>query len=604
MNKKDRALQLVTDRYESARNYWDSFHNKCSTYNKLYKGILDGTTGKKSQTKANVFVPLTFDAIETIVPILIQPYLDYLKSPVSVLPRRIEDEESAKANQSLLSYQTDISGLRQKLEILERHCVKYGMAPGKVYWKTETMRVKEMQEIEEVDDFGNVTLREEEVEYDKVIYDDPCFEPIPIDRFFIDPDADDIQSARFVIERIVNVDPQYLLDMEEQGYYKNVKDIPEVQQYIEADVKSITDEFSRSSATDQPFDEDDYAGIDLLEYWENDRQIIVANENWVIRDEKNMFLHKKKPYVALYYTKLDFEPRGIGIPEAVEGLQIEVNAKRNQRLDNVNLVINPMYLLQEGSIDNVADQMISRPGGVIVCNNIEGIKPLITQDVTSSVYQEISDLRQDFKRVAGNTDELVGTTEVRHRQTRAEIEAKLTQAISRIEYVKTQQAAGALRDIYCFYHWLNQQYMTEERIVRIMGENGNEYRKVTPEDVGKDYDIRITADPGGIQKQLKLDSWLQLLQVMQGNPMFAQMIDMQKILRKTAELFDIDPESILSTPPPMAQGIPPQGMPGMPPQGGQGLPPEMMAMLQGIGGQAPPQGMPPQMLPPEMMGGM
>lgn len=597
MNKQDRALQLVTDRHESARSYWDSFHERCEVYNDMYKSRLTGSTGQKKTTKANVFVPLTFDAVETIVPILVQPYLDYLKNPVTVLPRRYEDEKSAKIVEHLLGYQVDISNLRQKLEILERHCVKYGMAVGKVYWKRETVKVKETQEIEDVDEFGNLVLNEEEVTVEKVLYDDPCFEPIKIDRFYIDPEADDIQSARYVIEKMVNVDPSYLLEMEEQGYFKNVKDIPEVQQWIEADVKSNTDEISRFSANDQPFDQDRDAGIDLLEYWEDNRQIIVANEQWVIRDEKNIFLHKKKPYVAIYYTKLDFEPRGIGIPEAVEGLQFEINAKRNQRLDNVNLVLNPAVLFQNGSIDDVHNQFVLTPGKAVFCNDINGVKPFVFPDVTGTASNEIMDLRQDFKRTAGNTDELVGTTEVRHRQTRAEIEAKLTQAIGRIEYVKTQQAAGGIRDIFCFFHWLNQQYLDQPRVVRVVGEKGNEYMVVNPEDVGRDYDIRITSDPGGIQKQLKLDSWLQFLQISLPNQMFAPAMDPMKILKKTAELFDIAPEAIM---PEQPQGMAP-GMP-MPPQGmGQPPMPQGMPMPPQMGGM-PPQGMPPEIM--AMMGGM
>lgn len=597
MNKQDRALQLVTDRHESARSYWDSFHERCEVYNDMYKSRLTGSTGQKKTTKANVFVPLTFDAVETIVPILVQPYLDCLKNPVTVLPRRYEDEKSAKIVEHLLGYQVDISNLRQKLEILERHCVKYGMAVGKVYWKRETVKVKETQEIEGIDEFGNPVLEEEEVTVEKVLYDDPCFEPIKIDRFYIDPEADDIQSARYVIEKMVNVDPSYLLEMEEQGYFKNVKDIPEVQQWIEADVKSNADEISRFSANDQPFDQDRDAGIDLLEYWEDNRQIIVANEQWVIRDEKNIFLHKKKPYVAIYYTKLDFEPRGIGIPEAVEGLQFEINAKRNQRLDNVNLVLNPAVLFQNGSIDDVHNQFVLTPGKAVFCNDINGVKPFVFPDVTGTASNEIMDLRQDFKRTAGNTDELVGTTEVRHRQTRAEIEAKLTQAIGRIEYVKTQQAAGGIRDIFCFFHWLNQQYLDQPRVVRIVGEKGNEYMVVNPEDVGRDYDIRITSDPGGIQKQLKLDSWLQFLQISLPNQMFAPAMDPMKILKKTAELFDIAPEAIMPEQPQgMAPGIP------MPPQGmGQPPIPQGMSMPPQMGGM-PPQGMPPEIM--AMMGGM
>jgi hypothetical protein len=87
-------------------------------------------------------------------------------------------------------------------------------------------------------------------------------------------------------------------------------------------------------------------------------------------------------------------------------LQIQSNEVSNQRMDNVQLVLNKRYLVRRQKGGNGVDlAALSRsvPGGSVMCSNPESdIKVLDTNDVTGSSYQE-----QDRLDLA--IDELSGT---------------------------------------------------------------------------------------------------------------------------------------------------------------------------------------------------
>ena len=77
--------------------------------------------------------------------------------------------------------------------------------------------------------------------------------------------------------------------------------------------------------------------VELLEYWEDDRVVTIANRAVIIREAKNPFYHGKKPFVHIINNVVPHEFYGLGEVEPLERLQHELNAKRNQRLDAVNL---------------------------------------------------------------------------------------------------------------------------------------------------------------------------------------------------------------------------------------------------------------------------
>ena len=84
------------------------------------------------------------------------------------------------------------------------------------------------------------------------------------------------------------------------------------------------------------------------------------------------------------------------------GLQEEINAVANQRLDNVRLVLNKRYFIRRGSQMDLEALMRNVAGGAVMTNDPEkDVQVVNTPDVTSSAYQEQDRLAQDLDDLVG-----------------------------------------------------------------------------------------------------------------------------------------------------------------------------------------------------------
>jgi hypothetical protein len=105
------------------------------------------------------------------------------------------------------------------------------------------------------------------------------------------------------------------------------------------------------------------------------------------------------------YIPVQHELYGIGIPEVSESLQEELNAVRNQRMDNVNLIINRMFIANKYA-DIDFDQLVSYPGNIILTNDVTAVQPLDTRDITKSAYMEEEIIKRDIDNAARNARHL------------------------------------------------------------------------------------------------------------------------------------------------------------------------------------------------------
>ena len=100
--------------------------------------------------------------------------------------------------------------------------------------------------------------------------------------------------------------------------------------------------------------------MEILEYWEDERVITVADGRVVIRDDKNPY-SCGKPFIHIVDQVVPHEFYGIGEIEQIESLQYELNDWRNHRMDGKTLTLNPMWWVPPG-VD--LDDFIAEPGAL------------------------------------------------------------------------------------------------------------------------------------------------------------------------------------------------------------------------------------------------
>lgn len=537
-NMKDADIlnKVITD-FETARLARAPYEERWLRWYKLYRSYTE-----KKDTGANLFIPYTFSIVETVLPRLIatifasRPY-------IGVLPVNQTSVETAKMHELLLDYQ-----LTQRINTIEvasmwiKEALMYGTSFLKTMWRYETRWIK--QPSSSMNLFG-VPVGNELEEIETVIYDDPDVVHVDLWDLFIDPEATSIDDAEYVIHRVYRT-KEYLKKQAAAGLYTNLEGIEST--YTTSDSEISADERLGAVGLSRTKKQDDR--IELLEYWTDDRVIVVANRSQIIRNEENPYWHCKKPFIRIVDHPVPHELYGIGEIEPIEYLQYELNDTRNQRMDNVNLIINRMWKVLRSSEIN-PEQLVSRPGGVIAVDDMDEIEPLTVEDVTASAYAEEVEIKRDIDRTMGVYNYARGeTTDRRETATTASILSNA--ANERFEMKVRLMEDMGLRRLGLMLIQLNQQYIDRERVIRIVGEDGVYFQTVTPEDITGEFDVMpigSTVEPI-VNKDTRLAQLLNLYSNIKDSPY----IDQAAFLKRVLEVADIkDTERLIVRQPQQTQ---------------------------------------------------
>jgi hypothetical protein len=528
MKDSDILHRIITD-FEAARMSRIPHEERWLRWYKLYRSYTE-----KKDTGANLFIPYTFSIVETVMPRLIttifasRPY-------IGVLPVNQASVETAKMHELLLDYQ-----LTQRINTIEvaslwiKEALMYGTSFLKTMWRYESRWMK--HNTSKMDLFG-VSVGNKVEEIETVLYDDPDVVHVDLWDIFVDPEATTIDDAEYVIHRVYRT-KEYLKKQAAAGLYSNLEGIES--SYTSSESELSADDRLDAVGLSRTKKQDDR--IELLEYWTDDRVIVVANRSQIIRNEENPYWHCKKPFIRIVDHPVPHELYGIGEIEPIEYLQYELNDTRNQRMDNVNLIINRMWKVLSSSELN-PEHLISRPGGVIQVNEMNEIEPLPVEDVTASAYAEETEIKRDIDRTMGVYSYARGeTTDRRETATTASI---LSNAANERFKMKVQLMEDmGLRRLGLMLIQLNQQYMDHERVIRIVGDDGVHFQKLSPEDIAGEFDVMpigSTVEPI-VNKDTRLSQLLNLYSNIKDNPY----IDHAAFLKRILEVADIkDTERII-----------------------------------------------------------
>lgn len=543
--KEADILDKVIRDFDSAVMTRAPHEEKWVRWYKLYRSYTE-----KKDTGANLFIPYTFSAIESVVPRLISTM--FASRPfIGVLPVNEESVDKAKMHEKLLDYQ-----LTQRINTIElasmwiKEALMYGTSHIKPVWRYEIRNVKQKVPVTSI---LGVSMESKYQDTEIVAYDDPHVEHIDIWDIYVDPDATNVDDAEYVVHRVFRT-KEHIKRMAQNGIYKNIEKIGNSFSPTSSDEIGSEERMSSIGLSKSPKQQDK---IELLEYWTDERIIVVANRSAIIRNEPNPFWHGKKPFIRIVDHPVPHEYYGIGEIEPIEYLQYELNDTRNQRMDNVNLVLNRMWKVLRGA-DIVPEQLISRPGGFIEVDDMGDIEEIKFTDVTSSSYKEEEEIKRDIDRTVGVFDYARGeTTDRRETATTASILSNAANERFRLK-VQLMEDMG-LRRLGLMLIQLNQQFIDSERVIRVVGDDGVNFEILSPEDIMGEFDIMpigSTVEPI-INKETRVNQLISLYGVMKDSPH----INQSEFLKKILETADIKDTSRIIIP--MEQAIQRQMQQGM-----------------------------------------
>lgn len=540
---KEDPVQYVTDLYDATRHWRDAQETRWKRFYKLYRNYRDISD---SPYKSNIFVPYIFSKVETVVPKMLGTMFN-TRPIISVQPRKGSSEDLSLLLETLLEYQLDEDQLEFFSKILEffKECAIYGSSFAKIIPKFND------------DDLASFNYIDIE----------------PIDLFHVFPDyrAKSIRRMKYVIQ-LSYIDYDELESMYRAGFYQNV---PELLGMLEA--INTVDEYKKKRLSSVGI-LDEYAFdanrqiVEVLEYWDRENIYTIGARRQVLKKEKNPF-GGLLPFIMARYVPVQHELYGIGIPEIAESLQTELNDVRNQRMDNVNLIINRMFVANKYA-DIDFDSLISYPGNVILTNDVNAIVPIATPDVTQSAYREEEIIKGDIDSATGEYPYDAGQPPIR-RETATGI-VKLQQASNvRFDTVVKMLEFTVLRNIAKMFLWLDYNFMEPEEFARIVGvdeyaaRDGDAFYRQDITEVLKQYNFQPMGSSTTAVKEVRIQQMMQAYQLFNGDPYINQ-LELRKMLldafdiKATRKLLQNAPMPNMTlqpgTPPNVAQ--PPQAQPG------------------------------------------
>ena len=440
-----------------------------------------------------------------------------------------------------------------------------------------------------------------------VVEDHPQVERVSPFDMFVDPDATRLFDARWIAQRIA-------VPVEEA---KNRKDwAPKAR-------KALSDKADKAKEAngffaDQVDKEQSY--VFVYEHYD-----LVNNTLCTFAMDGDDFLKDPQPIPFLYGHPFimvrnyevpeKFYP--MGELEVLEPLQMELDLTRSAQLRDL-LSHARKYVSRKGTLDqeNMERLATARDGELILVEESapdDLTRALIaapTMDIPQQTYQMSTTIQDDMTRSSGVSDYAMGAMpEIRRTATEAGIiqDAANSRAADKLAQIELTLAAVARRIVQ-----LGQQFLTQEQVARIEGEDGStNWVQFDKDAIQGEFDFEIEA--GSTQPQnetFRRQSALQLMDAVssplfqpQPDPMTGMLvpiIDARKLAEHVLRYgFGIKNAQEFLTPPPQpavdpmtGQPLPP-AMPGMPPGMPPGGPQPQPGPMPPEGGPPPPNGAPP-----------
>lgn len=572
-------VAMVDERFNSAKSIVDNQIIKWDIFYKLYRGYV---AEKDKQWVSNLFVPVAFTVIETLLP-RIMSVMFGPKFVVKINPREKGDAKMVRVLQQLLKYQFDRFGAFNKFYRWVKDTLMYGVGYVVVYWKFEATERTVVEP--KYFNLAGVKIRygRQQVKRPIVDYDDPEVEVVDPYDLFVDPRATNIKDAKWVIRRVWRT-MGYLRKQQAAGFYKNIDDVkPGLTNTGDMD-KSVRVEVGGGQALASTDDRD---LVELREHWEDGSVTVVAGGAVEIRHDENPFWHGNKPICMLKDIELPHEFYAIGEIEPIQSLIEERNTIRNQRLDNVKTIVNRKLVVNKNAdIDIEHLDEDNRPGGIILTDDVNAVRYLDEIDIVASAFNEDQMIVRDIQEATAMAESTIGVMP-RRGETATAINALQGAASSRFALKIQGMVSTGIMDCIKMIISLNQQFLTKKRLVRIIGEAGEDFQAIAAEDITGNYDYDIQAGLLEINRDIERQQWMMLL----GTPvMQAANINFEEVQKYTLELFDVsNPERFIKEmTPEMQMAMASAGAPGTPGQpstpSGTGIP-----SIKGVPGTPAPQ---------------
>jgi len=551
LDKKEqqKLTALIQKRFQIADRHRSAYEEVWTRYYKSYRSYRKRR--KPGQWKSNVWMPITFYVIETILP-RIAASLPSAK----VTPQGPEDVLPAETLEELLEWSEDVSDLYPEQVKAVKSALMYGtgiLKTGPIERKgSNIIREPLLQETTvqvatgELDIDSNPMMQTQQTQQpvidpetgepqmtarreEYVEYLGPQAQAVDISHFFPDPLGDDVQNCRWVIHRVYR-DRAHIQRLIDSGVYKLPEGV-DPKKWDKAISGSISiAKLNRLSEVglgggSTMDDEEPRDVFPLLEMWSKTETYTVAGESGegiLLRAEKNPYLHGQIPFIKVVDHTVPHEFWGIGEIEPIEGIQDALNALWNSRLDNVKMSLNQMFAVVLDYLGNPSDLVI-RPGGIVRMREGLPLQNVFSQidlgQVTDRAYTEAQELEREAEKASGVSPYQTGQDSPAYNRTATGVALISEQGNTRFSFKTSLAEHTGYKHLVRQYASLLQQYMPDELVIRIEADRAMEQAQKLMMEQGQ-MAVAQGMDPNMVmmQQQALMQNPAQMLEILGIDP--------------------------------------------------------------------------------------
>jgi hypothetical protein len=450
--------------------------------------------------RANMNLPQIRKEVETMTRRLMKGL--FPTNFLDAIPGRLENEDLAEVNGQVTEhYIANVMKMKTQMTPWVKQGVIYGTSPIRTFWRTDVNEQFFRERFFVNGKDGILEPKFRKVRRPVVSYDAPYSRAEDIFNVWVHPfNVSSVRDIQMVFYRTKIQRDELLLKVKEGAALAEiVNEIKDTEKTSDLEFEQQQEKFQQFGTSGEIVNPKGRGTFDLLEIWGNivlpgetlpvPVVVEIINGSHVTRIQRNPYWHQRAPFDFMrFIVPPAGEFYGRGLPEATIRLQHQLNATLNQTVDSGSLSLNNVTIVNPAFAPN-AESFEVEPGAVWWADPA-AVKQFQFPDLTASGMTNVGVLRQAISEMSDNSPQLPDPLAGKARSTgQAELAFGefQTDLLSFMDTITTE----ALNPFAKKVHIMLQQYLPEDRIIRVAGRNSPNWidRAVTPEELVGDFDF-------------------------------------------------------------------------------------------------------------------
>lgn len=554
-----RVIELVDSRRQHSLQYNATVFSKCQRYYDTYRGVWQG---RYSQFRNNISIPFTFAMIQSDVARKVQTSFGTWPI-VSFEGYAPEDVARAKRNEALVSAQMkDANSIMHAIDFYLQADI-CGTAIARWGWKNIT-RMNRYRKLETIAPGLSIPVRYEGM---SEMFNGPVWETVDRLDFWQQPGKKRIEDMAWVIHR-------YWLDWDDM-----LDDANGPYPYFDRAAVQMLKDFPMDGAASNEYtmrktqyrNEYDYQARQRerfakpVEIWEmhglvpeefavrglRHLCIAIGNARVVLKYREGPMANQQKPFASYAPMADPYSFDGVGKAEIAYGPQRTADRLNNQRLDAIDLLIDPQYVASSSTNINTQN-LFSRAGRIILVDgdaSETSFRP-ISPDMRGVQVggDEIGRLFSMMQLGTGETEALMGLSG-QSRETARGFLGRQENALTRLSLETRSAEEGFIEPLANAFRAMDALLLPLPHELKILGSlattnpiTGLPYTpqqiEIDYDDLAADYRARAVGASQMAGRSVRQQNLLGLLQMMSSNPTLMSLVNWANFARQAFELFD------------------------------------------------------------------